>query len=109
MRLINAAYVKAAGMRSNAQKQNPRWSEEIYVITDKRGTTGKPLKYKVRPEDSDEPLKDWYDHASLQKITRSVKPDAASLAKSRKYKIDKKVGSNVYYDTFPFPEVNTGD
>eukprot|EP01047_Picozoa_sp_COSAG01_P146528 COSAG01_NODE_79229_length_134_cov_28.657143_1_plen_32_part_01 len=32
MRLINAAYVKAAGMRSNAQKQNPRWSEEIYVI-----------------------------------------------------------------------------
>eukprot|EP01047_Picozoa_sp_COSAG01_P028987 COSAG01_NODE_1969_length_8767_cov_72.274689_2_plen_508_part_00 len=109
VRLINAAYVKAAGMRSNAQKQNPRWSEEIYVITDKRGDTGKPLKYKVRPEDSDEPLKDWYDHASLQKITRSVKPDAAVLAKSRKYKIDKKVGSNVYYDTFPFPEVNTGD
>ena len=109
MRLIDAAYVKAAGMRSNAQKQNPRWSEEIYVITDKRGDTGKPLKYKVRPEDSDEPLKDWYDHASLQKITRSVKPDAAVLTKSRKYKIDKKVGSNVYYDTFPFPEVNTGD
>ena len=65
VRLVNAAYVKAAGMRSNAQKQNPRWSEEIYVITDKRGDTGKPLKYKVRPEDSTEPLKDWYDHASL--------------------------------------------
>eukprot|EP01047_Picozoa_sp_COSAG01_P099776 COSAG01_NODE_29735_length_630_cov_4.939736_1_plen_70_part_10 len=48
------------------------WSEEIYVITDKRGDTGKPLKYKVRPEDSDEPLKDWYDHASLQKITRAL-------------------------------------
>ena len=110
MRLIDAAYVKAAGMRSNAQKQNPRWSEEIYVITDKRGDTGKPLKYKVRPEDSDEPLKDWYDHASLQKITRALKPDAAALAKSRKYKIDKKLDSgDVYYESFPFSEVNTGD
>eukprot|EP01047_Picozoa_sp_COSAG01_P038361 COSAG01_NODE_3109_length_6574_cov_52.415907_4_plen_509_part_00 len=110
VRLIDAAYVKAAGMRSNAQKQNPRWSEEIYVITDKRGDTGKPLKYKVRPEDSDEPLKDWYDHASLQKITRALKPDAAALAKSRKYKIDKKLDSgDVYYESFPFSEVNTGD
>ena len=96
-------------MRSNAQKMNPRWSEQIYVITDKRGTTGAPLKYKVRPEDDDEPLKDWYAHDQLQKITKALKPDADAVARTRTYKIDKRVGDQVYYESFPFPEVNTGD
>jgi hypothetical protein len=53
-------------------------------------------------------VKGWWVGKSKRKSSK-CNSDAAVLAKSRKYKIDKKVGSNVYYDTFPFPEVNTGD
>ena len=106
VRLINAAYLKST-MRSNAQKQNPRWSEDIYRIIDKRGTVGTPLKYRVSPEDSNVKHDDtvWYGHDKLQKIVKAVTPNPDVLEKPRTYKLDKSVGDSVYYDTFPFPEL----
>ena len=50
-----------------------------------------------------------FAHDQLQKITKALKPDADAVARTRTYKIDKRVGDQVYYESFPFPEVNTGD
>lgn len=109
VRLINAAYLKST-MRSNAQKSNPRWSEAIYRIIDKRGTTGTPLKYRVSPEDAAVNKHDdsvWYGHDKVQKISKSLTPDSKILDEPRTYKLDKQVGDNVYYETFPFPELSS--